>query len=132
MPDDKLIIFKDNIYYSNLNTIKSIGSLFVSEIIVGSYNGDGTQQRTINIDATPRYLFVFLQNGATMYNLGGGSDNRIFGGFAYTNNPVKSINGYDAIKIINNGFIVTYNYNYGIFTNFSSTSIYTYYYFAIV
>lgn len=140
LPDDKLIIWGNDIYYTNENGITNMSTLFKTNIICGSYIGDGDENRSINLGVTPYCIFLFGEDGASFTNIGGGSTNVTYGGFAFKNHPVYSslYARYEALSITSNGFSVhnKSSYDLGIYasTNKNDTNNghqYTYYYFVI-
>ncbi|MCI7124867.1 MAG: hypothetical protein MR935_01500 [Agathobaculum sp.] len=95
------------------------------EVCVGTYKGDGTQNRFIYLAKTPKMVFVCTSFGMVYHN------SRIYGGLAVTGAPLTVYNDtYNAVEIVPNGFTVTNGGNtYNLQTN---APAYTYHYVAIV
>ena len=68
------------------------------EVIVGSYTGDGTATRTINLGFTPKAVLLEHSSGMRM-----GSNNIAFGGLALLDAPARGF------QIVDGGFSVQYN-----------------------
>ena len=84
------------------------------EPVVGSYVGNGTTQRTIELGFTPSAVLVMREDGVTK------DDTAIVGGLAVTNSPVTSSDDLCAVAIVENGFMVARNA--GVNTNMSLTT----------
>ena len=82
-----------------------------SDISIGTYTGDGTDERTINLGYTPRAVFVECATPRLSNNA------RINGesGFAVTASPVYSQKGSQqkVLEIVTNGFKVYQNQSQG-------------------
>ena len=89
---------------SRLNTLE--GRV---EVVIGSYTGDGTATRTIDLGFTPKAVLLEHPSGMRMTN-----NNIAFGGLALLNFPA---NGF---QIVEGGFSVRYNSGY-VHTNNSGT-----------
>ena len=77
-----------------------------SEVVFGTYTGDGTASRTINLGFTPVAVEVCDEMGR-QYQFSGVRG--IFGGIAVTGHPCASGSSNKAIEIVENGFNVAYN-----------------------
>ncbi|MDR3767420.1 MAG: hypothetical protein Q3Y08_10375 [Butyricicoccus sp.] len=78
------------------------------EAYFGTYTGDGTENRVISLGFTPKAVLLLKADGRTYY------DRHYYGGLAFTDNPVTvsiSQSNYDVVKIVANGFQVTYYYH---------------------
>ena len=78
------------------------------EVYFGTYTGDGTENRIISLGFTPIAVLLLKADGRTYY------DRHYYGGLAFTDNPVTvsiSQSNYDVVKIVANGFQVTYYYH---------------------
>ena len=74
------------------------------KISIGTYTGDGTESRVINLGFKPKAVLVVAASGATMYY---SSYNHHFGGLALDGYPAKTRNsGQDTITVVSNGFQV--------------------------
>ena len=80
-----------------------------AEVVFGTYTGDGTATRTIDLGFTPKAVLLEHPSGMRMTN-----NNIAFGGLALLNFPA---NGF---QIVEGGFSVRYNSGY-VHTNNSGT-----------
>lgn len=87
-----------------------------NKIVLGTYTGDGTAARTINLGFTPCAVEVYY-NGYKQSDINGTT---IYGGLALTGKPCG-----DGIAITENGFTVAYNSSKTLYTNQSN---YVYYF----
>ena len=89
------------------------------EVIVGVYEGDGTNNRIISLNQTPKMVFVLRDGYNWEYN-----------GYRHGGMVVTGNNG-DALKIVENGFQVTndpvFRMNY-----ITGTTKYRYFYLALI
>ena len=67
------------------------------KIVFGAYTGDGTTERTIPLEATPRAVIVWRVGAQQFY------DGTYAGGMAFAGHPVSS-----AIEVKEGGFLVRY------------------------
>lgn len=78
----------------------------IPKIKAGTYQGDGTANRFIDVGFTPKAVLVTDFHGATYYYSGTRYISR--GGLAVTDGPVTSyVNSINTVEITTNGFIVT-------------------------
>ena len=76
------------------------------EVIVGSYVGDQTENRVINLGKTPKAVLL-ISNDGKMF---AANENAVFGGLAVTDSPSYASPVYPSIiTIVTNGFQVTYS-----------------------
>lgn len=98
------------------------------EVYFGTYTGDGTENRVISLGFTPKAVLLLKADGRTYY------ERHYYGGLAFTDNPVTvsiSQSDYDVVKIVTNGFQVTYYYHSNSYTGAeSNASGETYFYLA--
>lgn len=93
------------------------------EILSGSYSGNGTENRFISLGRTPKAVLV-MTNCGIMYldNIQG-----TMGGLAATNSPVVMQGvSQPAVKIVTNGFQVTYGGQYNCLQTNASGEVYNY------
>ena len=88
-----------------VEALETAGTL-KSEVVFGTYTGDGTASRTINLGFTPVAVEVCDEMGR-QYQFSGVRG--IFGGIAVTGHPCASSSTNKAIEIVENGFNVAYN-----------------------
>lgn len=90
----------DNNLQSQINT-HSVQIAGKCEIVLGTYTGDGTTERFINLGFTPKAIYSVPLGGRV-------SDNsRWYGGFAMQNYPAINTNAYRTVlQIETNGFRV--------------------------
>ena len=88
-----------------VEALETAGTL-KSEVVFGTYTGDGTASRTINLGFTPVAVEVCDEMGR-QYQFSGVRG--IFGGIAVTGHPCASGSSNKAIEIVENGFNVAYN-----------------------
>lgn len=84
----------------------------VPEFVMGTYTGDGTVNRTIELGFTPRALLVGDETGATFKYLSGVA--QWCGGLVLKDYPGK-YSGNIILSITDNGFIVSYYVSGGIY-----------------
>ncbi|WP_125115627.1 hypothetical protein [Agathobaculum sp. Marseille-P7918] len=77
------------------------------EVYIGTYTGDGSEERTIPLGFTPKAVLLMTTCGYSAFEFGFAK--YMYGGFATANVPVQfsyedSI--YTVVKIVNNGFQV--------------------------
>lgn len=108
---------------TSLNTAKAS----IPRIKIGTYTGDGQQNRTIPLDFTPEAVLVMNNHGCVMYEEQLYDQN--WGGLAVKNSPVTSVKGgLTVVEIVTNGFTVHYqlvNNSTNAYTN-SANVIYHY------
>lgn len=76
------------------------------EVIVGSYVGDQTENRFINLGRTPKAVLLITNDGKMF----AANENAVFGGLAVTDSPSYASPVYPSIiTIVTNGFQVTYS-----------------------
>ena len=105
----------DNNLQSQINTHTSqISTLSSSkcEVYIGSYVGDGVEQRTFNLGFQPKALLLLSERGVLNDNGYG------FGGLALPNMPCGPVEGYPGLTINASGFTVCQK------TDFSGSYIY--------
>ena len=88
-----------------------------TNIVTGSYVGNGTQNRKITLEKTPTAVLVLYYGARLNYN-----SSNCYGGLAVTNHPAyntdSSQNKYAAVTITSGGFLVsTCNSPQYVFTN---------------
>ena len=71
------------------------------EVLIGTYTGDGTAQRTIELGFQPKAVLVMSQSGQML------DDYFCYGGIAFPEHDCI-YSGYSAIKITSTGFQVFY------------------------
>lgn len=76
------------------------------QLFVGSYTGDGTADRTIDLGRAPKAVYVCAENGQIL------SSGRYYGGLAVPGHPVWIENPQlTVLEVCSTGFIVHYRYN---------------------
>lgn len=87
------------------DALRALNGKISASVVSGSYTGDGTADRIINLGFTPRAILVLHQMGYLNLN------NSVYGGLAVTgSDAVSSQNGtIPAVSIVTNGFQVYYN-----------------------
>ncbi len=88
-----------------VEALETAGTL-KSEVVFGTYTGDGTASRTINLGFTPVAVVVCDEMGRQYQSSG---TRGIFGGIAVTGHPCASSSTNKAIEIVENGFNVADN-----------------------
>ena len=88
-----------------VEALETAGAL-KSEVVFGTYTGDGTASRTINLGFTPVAVVVCDEMGRQYQSSG---TRGIFGGIAVTGHPCASSSTNKAIEIVENGFNVADN-----------------------
>ena len=89
------------------------------EIVFGTYTGDGTANRTIDLGRTPRLIFVQTSEGITSF------DSYFFGGLATTDFFLKRGDNI-FLKIVEGGFLVTLKTGTGACSTNLSNRVYYY------
>lgn len=89
----------------------------IPKIVAGTYIGDGTENRTIDLGFTPKLVFVCNDTG-TVYSSSTYFSN-YHGGLAFPEHPVEG-GGVVYLTIVENGFQVTYVVDAPHGTNFST------------
>lgn len=99
-----------------------------NQIVFGTYSGDGSEDRFIELGFTPRAVEVYTKAGCQFYDLYDGHES-YSGGLALLENPCIGAYNKTVLDIDENGFNVHYythqSSNYTIGTNTNNT---TYYY----
>ena len=94
---DRLMM--DDFNADNLKIDTALGSM--AQVVLGSYTGDGTTLRTVELGFTPRAVYVTDARGAAFrYSSGVG---RFCGGLAMRDKPGKD-GGRTILAICDNGF----------------------------
>lgn len=102
-----------------------VGGISSTEIIAGTYMGDGAATRTINLSFTPKWVLLVEGRGRTS------EGTSIYGGLCLPDMPVfdrSDASNKRAMQITTDGFAVGYlasGYGVSVFTN-SSNSMYGY------
>ena len=92
-----------------------------ADIRLGSYTGDGTSSRTIDLGGKPRAVLLLTASGDLSDSFRGTRD----GGLALAERAVTGVSGQTVLAITEQGFTVCYNSNYSIYSN-SNGSTYLY------
>lgn len=94
-----------------------------NKIMIGTFTGDGTAERFINLNATPSAVLVADEKGAMVHWQSGGIRTH-YGGIALTGVPVLNSKSNKVLEIAENGFNVFYmnDSNNEIHVNSNSTS----------
>lgn len=90
----------------------------LSTPVIGSYTGTGVDNRTISLGFTPKAVFVWMSNVATM--------NSVYGGLATTGAPSIAATGYNSVDITTNGFIIRYRITAPVIYTNTSGTVYSY------
>lgn len=93
-----------------------------AEIVTGTYTGDGTQNRLINLGFQPRAVLIEKYSGDR------GNTAQVHAGLTIQGGAMANRDGDAAAAIAQDGFNITYNATTGMNTNISGT---TYYYLAV-
>ena len=105
----------------------------IPKVVVGTYIGDGTQNRKISLPFTPKAVYVNPYHGWTTVREGNG-DRSYWGGLAVQDGPLHwNIEpGWDTsyLKIVSGGFSVSYQ-SYSSHHSVTNSSEVTYHYLAI-
>ena len=75
-----------------------------TELVTGSYIGDGTATRVIHLGFTPKAVLV-MRSGIDLGSSGGGSSSQKYGGLALGNRKAGDSTGY-SVEITASGFRV--------------------------
>lgn len=100
----------------------------VPKIVTGTYTGDGTADRTIELGFTPKAVFVCNGRGATCYN-GPTGALLICGGLVLPDSPIV-YSTTTALAIVDGGFRINY-YNGTSFYSSTNSNGMTYHYAAL-
>ncbi len=92
------------------------------EILLGTYTGDGAENRLISLGFTPKAVLVFDSNGRTL------CDRNYCGGLAIPEHPVANGN-LMVLKIEKNGFRVYYQYVSGNYSTYNTNGTDKQYYY---
>jgi len=118
-------IMMDDFNADNLKIDTALGSM--AQVVLGSYTGDGTTLRTVELGFTPRAVYVTDARGAAFrYSSGVG---RFCGGLAMRDKPAKD-GGRTILAICDNGFQVNRDTSTSPYVT-SNSSDETYYYVAL-
>ena len=118
--------------YTKTEITNLINTAISESVVTGSYIGDGTATRFINLGFTPKAVLLLLCDGATMISASGYPT--YFGGLALIDKPVKAHNGTainNILDITTNGFNVHFKQSDYISSNDNRFSNNEYYYIAI-
>jgi hypothetical protein len=93
-----------------------------SQIITGTYTGDGNASQTITLGFTPSAVLVFEYGSVTLNN-----SSTVYGGLMVTSSPIKDFDNEIAGEIVSNGFKVYSNFDgsYDVRMN-ESTKVFNY------
>ena len=118
-PGDDFLRTEFNENFGALDTAINEGLAKKPEIVTGSYAGNGTYNRTIDLGFTPKALVLFNSNGSCYYN------GQQTGGLAFPGTPLL-FNGTTALTIQEGGFLLTpyINGSQGSFLNYTNQVIY--------
>lgn len=77
--------------------------------VFGTFTGDGTRNRKIDLGFTPRAVLVFSENGFTGYYEQNGHYD-YYGGLALEGHPIvfKNTDAYQLVAVTDGGFTVDY------------------------
>ena len=81
------------------------------EVYIGTYTGDGREERTISLGFTPKAVLLFNEHGQ-VHDTDDGF-NKVYGGLCLQDHPVQYIVNQEPFLIsgiVNNGFQVGYGY----------------------
>ena len=118
-------IMMDDFNADNLKIDAALCSM--AQVVLGSYTGDGTTLRTVELGFTPRAVYVTDARGAAFrYSSGVG---RFCGGLAMRDKPAKD-GGRTILAICDNGFQVNRDTSTSPYVT-SNSSDETYYYVAL-
>ena len=96
LPDGKILIFNNKIYCGSGTSVNFI-------FTIGTYTGDGTSSKFINLGYTPEFILVFNQGAFTSIS------RSIYGGLCLRNSPtIDTDSTENALEITDNGFNVCY------------------------
>ena len=100
------------------------------KLVAGTYEGDLTETRFIEIGFTPKLVYVCTAAGETV---NGGTIKSHWGGLALPNKPVVCPGNYSLVEVTTGGFIVHYKDTAGSTSGYNYRSNYygEYHYFAI-
>ena len=110
------------------SSLDSVSSLLtnlsgtVPKLAYGTYSGNNTNSRTINVGFTPKVVFVFSAQGGTLsYNP---PTYMYWGGMAFQGGGVYSKSGSPVLEIVSGGFKVSFleSGDDRIYTNLSGDS----------
>ena len=95
------------------------------EMVTGTYEGDGSDERTITLGFQPKAVLLFCAGGMTAY---GGGAYIIYGGLVLPGHPVVDYghNNEVAVEIVSTGFRL----HRDIYRNVNNDNV-TYYYLAL-
>ena len=124
-PEDKVLRTEFN--EDNLKIDQALAALAgaVPRIVTGTYTGDGTESRIIDLGFAPKAVFVSAEAGNTYSSAGSGH----YGGLVLAGHPVK-VSQYLVLEIEGTGIRVHFKRTdyYGIYANVANT---LYYYVAL-
>lgn len=133
MPDGKFIYYNDTLYTSINNILQKYSN--ISQLIYGTYVGDGAEERIINIGTNIK--IIILNWLGSVFNARSGNDTIPYGGIAmneYNAQTDYKDSTQQVISIIDNGFKVYYT-TYRSYSTYyyawTNRSDYIYYYIAI-
>ena len=95
-----------------------------ADIRLGTYTGDGTLSRTIDLGGKPRAVLLLTANGDVSDSFRGTR----YGGLALAERAVTGVGGQTVLAVTEQGFTVCYNSDYSIFSNSNGA---TYLYLAV-
>ena len=98
--DDRILVEDFNEAMHNIDEALSLKA----QVIIGSYEGDGSAERTITLGKTPKAVLVMSARGEVTH-YAATSKYICYGGLALAGSPV-SVDGQSAITVVNNGFKV--------------------------
>ena len=98
--DDRILVEDFNEAMHSIDEALSLKA----QVIFGSYEGDGSAERTITLGKTPKAVLVMSARGEVSHYAATSIYN-CYGGLALAGSPV-SIDGQSAIAVVNNGFKV--------------------------
>ena len=91
-----------------------------SELVTGSYTGDGEASRTIELGFSPKAVLLASGSGPINYN------SSRYGGLALegaeVNTDWESTSGEPVLRVVTGGFQVFYDYDEEVFSNVTVTA----------
>ena len=118
--------------YEDRVTKAAVEAAIAGSIVFGTYTGDGTAERTIELGFTPRAVYVQMKSGRTYIMEPNTKGHYYCGGLFWPDHPIADMYDRNALEVVSGGFTVrqaTYEsgYNY----HYANSVSQTYYYMAL-
>ena len=115
--------------YEDRVTKAAVEAAIEGSIVCGTYTGNNTENRFIDLGFTPRAVFIMNNTGTTYTTMNTANVNYYFGGLVLPGSPLMENSRVNA-EIVDGGFTVTYLRPNEYFVDATNISGFIYHYIA--